>query len=99
MRTSLPLLLGLLIAATMASGCGFGNRTLTVYGASSLKTALDQIKADYEASHFGIFLSISTGSSTTLRTQIEQGAPADLFLSADTENVQAAHRCRPDARH
>lgn len=31
----------------------------------------------------------STGSSAALRTQIEQGAPADLFLSADTLNPQA----------
>ena len=34
-------------------------------------------------------LVISTDSSATLRTQIEQGAPADVFLAADTKNPQA----------
>jgi molybdate transport system substrate-binding protein len=34
-------------------------------------------------------LTISTGSSAALRTQIEEGAPADVFLSADTSNPQA----------
>lgn len=60
--------------------------TLTVYGAASLKGALDRLKTTYEASHPGTTLTISTDSSATLRTQIEQGAPADVFLSADVSN-------------
>jgi molybdate transport system substrate-binding protein len=59
---------------------------LTVYGAASLKGALDQMKAAYETSHPGTTLTISTDSSAALRTQIEQGAPADVFLSADVAN-------------
>ena len=59
---------------------------LTIYGAASLKGALDQLKAIFEASHSGTILTITTDSSATLRTQIEQGAPADVFLSADTSN-------------
>jgi molybdate transport system substrate-binding protein len=59
---------------------------LTIYGAASLKGALDQLKASYEAGHPGTTLTISTDSSATLRTQIEQGAPADVFLSADVNN-------------
>ena len=38
--------------------------------------------------HPGITLTISTDSSTALETKIEQGAPADVFLSADTRNPQ-----------
>jgi len=59
---------------------------LTIYGAASLKGALDQLKAIFEASHSGTILTITTDSSATLRTQIEQGAPADVFLSADITN-------------
>ena len=59
---------------------------LTVFGAASLKGALDRIKPAWEVAHPGSVLTISTDSSATLETQIEQGAPADVFLSADTSN-------------
>jgi molybdate transport system substrate-binding protein len=59
---------------------------LTVYGAASLKGVLDKAKSVYEAANPGTTLAISTDSSSALETQIEQGAPADLFLSADTTN-------------
>lgn len=59
---------------------------LTIYGAASLKGALDTAKATYEAANAGRSLTISTDSSATLETQIEQGAPVDVFLSADTTN-------------
>ena len=54
----------------------------------SLKGALEQAKAAYEAANPGTTLTISTDSSSALETQIEQGAPADVFLSADTTNPQ-----------
>lgn len=57
---------------------------LTVYAAASLKGALEKARTDYEAANAGVTLRISTDSSSTLETQIEQGAPADVFLSADT---------------
>jgi molybdate transport system substrate-binding protein len=59
---------------------------LTVYGAASLKGVLDKVKTAYEAASPGTTLTISTDSSAALETQIEQGAPADVFLSADTTN-------------
>jgi molybdate transport system substrate-binding protein len=59
---------------------------LTIYGAASLKGVLDKVKAAYEMAAPGTTLTISTDSSATLETQIEQGAPADVFLSADTTN-------------
>ena len=59
---------------------------LTIYGAASLKSALDKIKTAYETANDGTTLTISTDSSAALETQIEQGAPADVFLSADTTN-------------
>ena len=70
-----------------ASGAPSPERVvLTIYAAASLKTALSAVTPSYEASHPGTTLSISTDSSAALETQIEQGAPADVFLSADTAN-------------
>jgi molybdate transport system substrate-binding protein len=59
---------------------------LTIYGAASLKGVLDKVNAAYKTANPGTTLTISTDSSATLETQIEQGAPADVFLSADTTN-------------
>src|SRR5712671_2306991 len=59
---------------------------LTIYGAASLKGVLDKARTAYETANPGTTLTISTDSSATLETQIEQGAPADVFLSADTTN-------------
>jgi molybdate transport system substrate-binding protein len=67
---------------------GASAAALTVYGASSLKAALTKAKTAYEAANPGTTLTISTDSSSALETQIEQGAPADVFLSADTTNPQ-----------
>jgi molybdate transport system substrate-binding protein len=62
--------------------------SLTIYGASSLTAVLAKVKTTYEAANPGTTLTISTDSSSALETQIEQGAPADVFLSADTANPQ-----------
>jgi len=61
---------------------------LTVYAAASLRNALEQVESAYETAAPGINLVIATDSSAALRTQIEQGAPADVFLSADIVNAQ-----------
>ncbi len=61
---------------------------LTIYGASSLSGALAKAKTAYEAANPGITVTISTDSSASLETKVEQGAPADVFLSADTKNPQ-----------
>jgi molybdate transport system substrate-binding protein len=64
------------------------NLELTVFGAASLKGVLDKAKAAYESTYPGTTVTISTDSSSALEMQIEQGAPADVFLSADTTNPQ-----------
>jgi molybdate transport system substrate-binding protein len=61
---------------------------LAVYAAASLTGPLESVKASYESDHPGIRLTLALDSSAALRTQIEQGAPADLFLSADVTNPQ-----------
>jgi molybdate transport system substrate-binding protein len=71
-------------ASSASSGAPLA--ALTIYGAASLKGALDQLETSYEAGHPGTTLTISTDSSAALATQVEQGAPADVFLSADVTN-------------
>jgi molybdate transport system substrate-binding protein len=70
------------VAASSAPG------EIQVYAAASLKAALAKVKTAYEAANPGTTLTVSTDSSSALETKIEQGAPADVFLSADTANPQ-----------
>ncbi|MGO9180115.1 MAG: molybdate ABC transporter substrate-binding protein [Candidatus Limnocylindrales bacterium] len=80
--TAAPAVTSAPAASTAASG------SLTIYGAASLSAVLAKVKTAYETAYPGMSLTISTGSSTALETQIEQGAPGDVFLSADTGNPQ-----------
>lgn len=58
---------------------------LTVSAAASLKDALDEIKQHYEKEHPDVSLTFNYGSSGSLKQQILQGAPVDLFFSAAIE--------------
>jgi molybdate transport system substrate-binding protein len=74
------------IATGPADGSPSANASLTILGAASLKGVLDQARTAWEEANPGSTLTISTDSSSALEAQIEQGAPADVFLSADTTN-------------
>jgi molybdate transport system substrate-binding protein len=63
--------------------------TLRVFAAASLSDAFREIAAAYERAHPGQRVELNLAGSPTLRTQIEQGAPADVFASADLEHAQA----------
>lgn len=58
--------------------------TLTVYAAASLTNALQELASRYQAAH-GVRVKLSFASSAVLARQIEAGAPADAFFSADQE--------------
>jgi molybdate transport system substrate-binding protein len=60
------------------------DKSLTVFAAASMKNALDDIDAAYTAKT-GVKIVVSYAASSTLAKQIEQGAPADIFTSADTD--------------
>ena len=60
------------------------DKTLTVFAAASMKNALDDIDAAYTAKT-GVKVTVSYAASSALAKQIEQGAPADVFISADTD--------------
>ncbi|MBD3940164.1 molybdate ABC transporter substrate-binding protein [Microbacterium sp. NEAU-LLC] len=61
---------------------------LTVYAAASLKGAFDELAADFERQHPSLDVQpITYDGSSTLATQIIEGAPADVFASADEKNM------------
>ncbi len=57
-------------------------KTVTIFVAASTKEAVEKLAKDFTA-ETGIKVEVSPGPSSGLAKQIEQGAPADLFLSAD----------------
>lgn len=61
--------------------------TLTISAAASLKDAFSDIKALYKKKYSNITLNYNFGSSGELMTQIEQGAPADAFVSAGSKQM------------
>jgi molybdate transport system substrate-binding protein len=62
--------------------------SITVFAAASLKEAFTTIGKQFEAAHPGVKVTFSFGASSTLATQITNGAPADVFASASPKNMQ-----------
>lgn len=82
-------LAGLVAACSPAGAAVDGGVTeLTVFAAASLRGPMTAVASAYEAAA-GVRLVVATDSSTALRVQLEEGARADVFLSADTSNPQA----------
>jgi molybdate transport system substrate-binding protein len=72
------------------SGNQSGTTTLTVFAASSLTSAFTELGKDFEADHDGVKVVFSFAGSSDLVAQIQAGAPADVFASADTNNMDTA---------
>lgn len=72
--------------------------TLDVYAAASLAGAFDEIAAAFTAENPGVVVSPVYDGSSTLVTQILEGAPADVFASADESNMQKAADAVVDPR-
>jgi molybdate transport system substrate-binding protein len=70
--------------AAVAVPAAAQEKTITVFAAASMKNALDDIDAAYTAKT-GVKITVSYAASSALAKQIEQGAPADVFISADTD--------------
>ena len=77
----------LILGACSGSSAGSEPRTLTVYAAASLTEAFTEMGKAFEASHSDVRVVFNFGGSQNLRTQIEQGAPADVFASANTKEM------------
>ena len=64
-------------------------QTLTIFAASSLMDAFTEIGLAFEQSHLGVALTFNFGGSQALRTQIQEGAQADVFASASAKEMDA----------
>ncbi|MGH9058067.1 MAG: molybdate ABC transporter substrate-binding protein, partial [Acidimicrobiales bacterium] len=61
--------------------------SLNVFAAASLTGAFNAAKTTLTSGHPGLSLTLDYAGSNTLATQIQQGAPADVFASADQKNM------------
>ena len=77
-------LLACLLFSLLFAGPAAAQEKITVFAAASLRNALDEADATF-AKESGIAVTASYAASSALAKQIEQGAPADVFLSADIE--------------
>lgn len=69
------------------SSNGQPSGSVTVFAAASLKATFTRLADDFEAKNPGTDVTLSFAGSSDLVTQITQGAPADVFASADTRNM------------
>ena len=83
-RTGFAALLVAVSAATLAMPGVARAADLTIFAAASLKNALDDIAAQWK-SETGKTATISYAGSSKLARQIQQGAPADIFISANVK--------------
>lgn len=98
-RNYLAFLIASLFSWLIAIGCSPGDpatvsvagstATITVSAAASLQAALDAIAPEFTAAHPTIAVDYNFASSGALQRQIEQGAPADIFFSAATKQMDA----------
>lgn len=65
------------------------NVDLTISAAASLTDALKEIETQFKVIHPNVKLNFNFGASGALQKQIENGAPADLFLSAASKNMKS----------
>jgi molybdate transport system substrate-binding protein len=77
-------------AGATEGGSGGDGGTLTVFAASSLTDAFGELAKTFEDQNPGVEVRQSFESSSTLLTQIQQGAPADVFASAAQEEMNVA---------
>ena len=92
MKRLLPLSLLLVVflsACNTASTSAPEPRTLTVFAAASLTDAFTEIGAAFDAANPGVTTTFNFAGSQALRTQIEEGAPADVFASASGKEMDA----------
>jgi len=94
------LLLALCLATQLALVGAASAKDVVVLAAASLKNALDDASAAYEKES-GVKALISYAASSTLAKQVESGAPADIFISADLDwmdYMQKRNLIRTDTR-
>lgn len=102
MKKSIWLVFLSLLLTISLVGCGTGNSAqssaqaapteLTVSAAASLQNSLTEIQKVYTEKNPGVKLTFNFGASGPLQQQIEQGAPADVFISAGKKQMDALEK-------
>lgn len=87
------LLLSLSLATLFATGCGDdadgdGSVEITVFAAASLTDAFTELGEEFTARHPDVTVTFSFAGSQDLVAQLEQGAPADVLATADTQTME-----------
>jgi len=88
----------LIVAAAFLAACGGSTAaaspsatplsgSISVFAAASLTASFNALGTSFQAANPGVTVKFSYAGTPTLVTQIEQGAPADVFASADTANM------------
>ncbi|MGI8916329.1 MAG: molybdate ABC transporter substrate-binding protein [Chloroflexota bacterium] len=80
------------LPAAPAAGVPHVQGTVTVFAAASLTDAFKALGAVLQQANPGSTVTFNFGGSPTLRTQLAQGAHADVFASADAPNMQGAQK-------
>jgi molybdate transport system substrate-binding protein len=98
-------------AALLLAACGSSSKTgstspaakltgsITVLAGSSLTAAFTGIGEEFQTAHPGTKIEFSFGSSSDLEKSIEEGAPADVFASADQKNMDKLVAAAANAGH
>ena len=92
MKKKIPAVIIAFCMGAAYTGCSvktYEDKTVTVLAAASLTDVMGELEASYEESHPGIDLVFSYAGSGALQAQIEEGAPADIFISAANKQMDA----------
>ena len=94
MKTIVKMCVAAAAVTLVAAGCGSddsdsdsGTTTVTVFAAASLKTTFTELGEKFEAAHPDTKVEFSFAGSSDLAAQLIDGADADVFASADTNNM------------
>ena len=86
----------MIVLLSMPSACvstdDISKKELTIFAASSLTNVFAVLAEDFEEVHTGVKIAVNFGGSSYLRAQLEHGAKADLFVSADIQQVDIARK-------
>lgn len=74
-------------SAEAGAQAGGGETALRVSAAASLTQPFDQLAEEFERDHPGVSVDVNYGGSSGLVQQLTEGAPADVFASADQKNM------------
>ena len=100
LKTNIIALISLLLFSLAVAGCtssengdkaqeNASQKEVYIVAAASMTDAVKEIGANYEKQHSDVKLMYNFGSSGALQSQIEQGAPADVFISAAQKQMNA----------